>query len=277
MNSDMTRFAVGFGALLFAASANAYFVRPVVTFGSGTLIDGLIVDGATQNDVGFNDAARQARSDVNLATGEMKLFAAASGPSTSASGQGIMGDTVTFVNGIGTDAYFSFGLDAVLDVDVTIDTFDSPLFSWRVTVGVFERGLVDYTDWFGRSGEALLFNTATDSISDPMADIVGMPINAFVDGTLILPTNRETYDVFYQASLFGGSGSLGQIASFVFDGENTATAGVDVAQGVEVYSGSGVFLGFGADPNAVPVPATIALLSAGWIGFSRRRKRTIAN
>lgn len=53
MNSDMTRFAVGFGALLFAASANAYFVRPVVTFGSGTLIDGLIVDGATQNDDGL--------------------------------------------------------------------------------------------------------------------------------------------------------------------------------------------------------------------------------
>lgn len=76
--------------------------------------------------------------------------------------------------------------------------------------------------------------------------------------------------MFYQASLFGGSGSLGQIASFVFDGENTATAGVDVAQGVEVYSGSGVFLGFGADPNAVPVPATIALLSAGVDRFQQK-------
>jgi hypothetical protein len=259
-------------ACLFSSqNSHAYFVRPFVTFGAGTSIDGLIVDGATQNDVGFGGSNRQARANVNLATGEMKLFAAASGPGTSASGQGVMGDSLTFRNGAGTNATLSFSLDAILHVDVFQDTLDSPLFTWGVTLGVFERGLVDHTDWFGRSSEAVFFGSDSDSITDPDEDISGLAVNPSVEAIIPLSTDNEIFDVFFNAFLFGGSGSLGQITSFAIDGENTASANVNTALGVDVYSESGVFLGFASDPNLVPVPPTMAILGAGLIilGFIR--------
>src|SRR5690606_8264839 len=88
-------------------------VRPVITFG-GEIVDGLIVDGATSNSVEFSDAARTARSSVDLASGEMRLFTSGAGATVSSSAQGIMGDSLTFLNGAGTTVNFSWGLEAIV-------------------------------------------------------------------------------------------------------------------------------------------------------------------
>ncbi|MEM1154115.1 MAG: hypothetical protein AAGI44_08230 [Pseudomonadota bacterium] len=255
--------AVSF-ALLFATNASAYFVRPVVSFGPGTIIDGLIVDGSTQNAVGFSDAARSARSDVNLETGEVKLFASASGPGTSASANGIMGDTLTFLNGAGTSASFSFGLEATLDIDVSMETLDSPGFFATVTMGVFNQGVADFTNWFSLGTDALFFGTDSFSLTDPQTDVLDQLVEIGVFGNVPLASGRETLDVFYAAFIAGGSGSFGQITSFMFDGENTAIAGLDAGEGVDVFSDSGVFLGFGREPSSqVPAPMSALLLAIG--------------
>lgn len=62
----------------------------------GQVTDGLILNGATNNIIQFNEAARAAHSTVYLSTEEMSLFAQGNGPSVSNSVKGTMGDIINF-------------------------------------------------------------------------------------------------------------------------------------------------------------------------------------
>ncbi len=262
-----------------AQPASAYFIRPFITFGPGQTTDGLIVDGATSSGVQFNDAARSARSFVDLETGEMALYAEGSGSTVSSSGQGVMGDTLNFQNGMGTEVFFGFELEALIDVEVLADTPGRNSFvSWFVAIAVFEAGLVDHTNFFGNAQQddpediaPLFYAEDGGDFNNPSEDIFGADVFASVDGSILLESNNETVDVFYLARLSGISNE--ELNFYLLDGENTAAAFVDVDPGVEVGSGSGVFLGF---PHIVPEPGPAALLAGAWLlafGLGRRGGR----
>jgi len=286
MNTKSIPFAnatalIGCLSLLAAGNAHAYFVRPAVTFGPGELIDGLIVDGATHNAVEFNDAARTGRASVDLATGEMRLYAEGNVNTASSSGQGIMGDTLTFVGGAGTDVHFSWGLEATVDATVIADTPNGNLLVGSVFFGIFEAGLVDHTNWFGNAQQddpddiaPLFFDTMRVDYSNPVADLSGAIIDLMIDATIKLDSDRERFDVFYTSALFGAANV--DLGSYLLDGEHTASAGVAVAPGVTVYSDSGVFLGYGADPATVALPGMLWLFAAGGLGIAARRRLPLA-
>lgn len=267
--------------ILISTNAQAYFVRPVVTFG-GQLTDGLMVDGATSNTVQFNDATRTARSTVDLSTGTMSLYAQGSGPSVSSSAQGVMGDTINFQNGMGTTVDFSFGLDAILNATIIGDTPNGSLLSWSVTIAVFEAGLVDHTNFFGNALQddpndiaPVFFDRALGNQNNPTSDIVNFAIDENINGSFILGSNNESYDFFYLANLVGASNN--ELSSFTLDGENTATAGITVAQNVVTSSVSGVFPVDTAVTN-VPEPNVFSLLGLGLLSilFFLRRTRKIS-
>ncbi len=268
--------------ILISTNAQAYFVRPFITFGVGQSTDGLIVDGATSNTVQFNDAARTARSTVDLSTGTMSLYAQGSGPSVSSSAQGVMGDTLNFQNGMGTNVDFSFGLDAILNATILGDTPNNSFLSWRLAIAVFDTGLVDHTNFFGNALQddptdiaPVFFQQINGDQNNPTSDIVDFAINENINGSFTLGSNNESYDFFYLASLAGISNN--ELSSYTLDGENTATAGITVAQNVVTSSGSGVFPVDTAATN-VPEPNIFSLLGLGLLSilFFLRRTRKIS-
>ncbi len=271
------RFAsVLFTLLLLSHAASAYFVRPFITFGPGQTTDGLIVNGATSNTVQFNDAARSSRSTVDLATGEMSLFAQGGGPTVSSSGQGIMGETLNFQGGAGTMVDFDWGLEATLDATILGDTPNNSFLTWSITVAVFEADLVDHTNFFGNALQddptdiaPLFFQQVLGNRNNPAADINGFIIDESIQGSLELATNNETWDFFYIAGLSGIAQN--ELSSYVLDGENTATAGVQVEQFVEVGSGSGEFLGF--PTFTTPEPSALAMLGFAVVALARGASR----
>ncbi len=257
--------------IFIAANAQAYFVRPFITFGVGQSTDGLILNGATSNAVQFNDAARTARSTVDLSTGKMSLFAQGSGPTVSSSAQGVMGDTLNFQNGMGTNVNFSFGLDAVLNATILGDTPNNSFLSWRLAIAVFETGLVDHTNFFGNALQddptdiaPVFFQQISGDQNNPASDIVNFPINENINGNILLTSNNETFDFFYLASLAGISNN--ELSSYTLDGENTATASITVAQNVIATSGSGVFP-VNMTTTTVPEPNIFSLLVLGLLSI----------
>jgi hypothetical protein len=242
--------------------AEGAIVRPVITFG-GEIVDGLIVNGATSNSVEFSDAARTARSSVDLASGEMRLFASGEGATVSSSAQGIMGDSLTFLNGAGTTVNFTWGLEAIIDAEIFGDTPNNSFILYGLTVGVYEQGLVDHTNWFGRSSEATFFQTLSGDLGNSPTDIVGTSINETINGAITLGSNNESFDFFFSAMLAAASNN--ELISYTLDGEHTASAGVSVEGNVIVTSGSGEFLGYEASAPVVPEASSMAIWGIGGI------------
>ncbi|SFP68498.1 PEP-CTERM protein-sorting domain-containing protein [Nitrosomonas cryotolerans] len=261
--------------ILISTNTQAYFVRPVVTFGS-QVTDGLMLNGATSKAVQFND---DARSTVDLSTGEMSLFAQGNGSSVSSSAQGTMGDTINFRNGMGTNVDISFGLDAILNATIIGDTPNSSFLGWSIAVAVFETGLVDHTNFFGNALQddpgdiaPVFFRQISGNQNSPASDIVNFSINENIESSILLESNNVTLDFFYLASLFGASN--GEVSSYTLDGENTATAGITVAPNVITTSDSGVFPVNMTTTN-VPEPNIFGLLGLGLLSmllFLRARK-----
>ena len=112
---------------------------------------------------------------------------------------------------------------------------------------MFDAGQVDHTNWFGNALQddpgdiaPVLFQFLHGDLGNPGADIVDYELSESIDESFILGSDYESYDFFYLASVFGSAST--ELSPFVWDGENTATAGLDVAQGVTVRSGSGVLI-----------------------------------
>ncbi len=266
---------LGSTLLVVSMSSHAYFVQPVVQVG-GEFVNGLDENGATSGSEGIAAADGDARADIDLNAGEMHLFASGSGTSAFSSGQGLMGDTVTFTGGQGSNVAFSFGIDGTVEatLDGTLSEFTT--LQVRLAVGVFDTGLVDASNWFGNALQndpedimPLFFEQTSIEFADDLSGSLATTFDEMITGSLALASDNVTLDFFYLAGLQGASN--GAFSSFILDAENTATASITVGPDVSTTSGSGTFLGFPAAPAAVPLPGSVALFGLAAIALLTRR------
>ncbi len=259
------------------ATAQAYFVRPVVHIPPGEIIDGLEIDGATSRTEQFGDAFRPVRTSVDLATGQMKLFAQSNGVNgvtLGAGTTGIMGDRIKITNGIGTTAHFTWGLDATVTIDWFQNTLDTNRVFYGAYMGIYDAGIADYSNWFGKKDKALFIEDTWYQIDDPTEDVVDFVIDLDVVADIEITKPNQELDVFYSAFMMTGPSN--EWLGFTLDGWHTAQAGLTLAPGVTMTSASGVFLGRApGSPSPVPEPGTMMLFGVGLIGLlgSKSRKK----
>ncbi len=259
-----------------AATAQAYFVRPYVQLPPGEVIDGLEIDGATSRTEQFGDAFRPVRSSVDLATGQIKLFAQSNGVNgvtLGAGAHGIMGDRIKITNGIGTTAHFTWGLDATVNIDWFQNTLDKKRVFYGAFMAIYDAGIADHTDWNGsKKDQALFVEDTVYQIDDPTEDVVDFVIDLDVIADIEITKPNQEFDVFY--NVFMLTGDSNEWMGFTLDGWHTAQAGLTLAPGVTMTSASGVFLSRApGGPSPVPEPGTMVLFGAGLSGLLGLRSR----
>jgi hypothetical protein len=258
------------------AQAASYFVQPIVGVGIGGLINGLEIDGALERQEGFNNAPTSINSSVNLADGTIKGNVALTGSSPGLGfAQGRFGERVTFENGVGTSAEFSFSFDGYVIADARDPNLNSLLqIQVEAYVAIFDVSAgANASNWydlsFGGNDQTLFKDRMVFNFSNPEEDLY-----EYVYGTLWTPLeildNRRSFDVFANltvlASLNNNPGSVD------LDFLNTGRFGIWTEPGVTYTSQSGVFLD-STGVTVVPLPASAWLLLSGLGSIAALRTR----
>lgn len=270
-----------------ASAAHAeYFVRPVLQY-QGSLVDGLIVDGASSNSLTYYDSANGLEAHVDLEEGTIRTYLERYAPSEAFSiATGVMGDQIRYTGAedVPVDFYFDFHSEVYADLysvsaadtlDV-IEIPDSRYIAIQAYFAVYEAGSgaywADWTEFGSHAADALYVDSS-------FVEFTGYGDNFYEDyygslGTQLYLTSGKSYDIFAAFNLIVTPGSSSGYIEL--NGLNTGTIGIDAPAG-DFTSQSGSFLGYAQTPAAVPEPATWAMLVAGFglIGGSMRQRRAL--
>lgn len=259
-----------------AAHAASYFVQPIVFVSPGSFINGLEIDGNVESSHGYNNAPLSINSIVSLSDGTLKGNVVVDGTAPSGGfSQGRFGERVTFVNGEGTTANFTFSFDGFVTADARDPNLNSHLqIEVDAYVAIFapEAG-ANASTWydlsFGAQDQTLFKDRLTLSFDDPAFDLDEYISHVF-SAALPVDAGRTSFDIFANLSLIVSKNlNPGYVG---LDFLNTATFGIEVEEGVTYTSLSGSFLE-ATGVTAVPLPATAWLTLTGLGGLAAMRAR----
>lgn len=264
--------AVG-ASLVFGSTASAgYFVRPVVQYGGGGIIDGYVANAETSKSVQFGSTGF---SSVDLSEGTIRSSVNVSGTGQVSLVSGVMGDTFNFGANAASIADISFDFDGIINA-----TAADPNLAQNYTIVVIAKLRVfaegsgaNYINFRDHAG-ALVEDDYFLDLSNPTEDIVNLSLDEQLSGSFTA-NPFGSYDVFAIMELIALTN--GQPATVDMDFLNTGTLSIDTQPGVTFSSDSGVFPGSVQAPGspAVPEPATAALglLALGGLAAAARRRR----
>lgn len=246
-----------------------YFVRPALRIGAGELIDGISVNNDI-NSMQEQGVVGYSSSEVDLAQGTVKMYAAENSFLEGLQTFGSFGERITVTGGAGTDWDLSFAVEGILDVfgGAPIVNGQPPAtLLYNVGIAVYRPGQVQWNNFVNNPNfEPLLFefNEVVD-IVDGFDEFSRLEVFADVFGSIQLESDYEVFDIFAFTNVVVtpnlGSGFIEYEADFL----NTARFGQTFAAGVEAFSSSGQFMGLGNPPpppiNNVSNPSAFALFS----------------
>lgn len=270
--------------LASATAANAgYFVRPVLQYGGGEMVDGLSLNGATSRSLTFNDGYTELQSHVKLSDGTLKTRVSSAGPQYNfLIATAIYGDTIRYT-GSETDTV-SFFVD--FDGFINSNQFDmgdeDPNASRYIGIdayfAVYEAGTgATWDDWTvtGSQKGTALYNDR-ETISWNNEDPAFGDSFQFTLGDDLFLKNNASYEVYVAFNLLLKPGGFG--GDIEMDAMNTARLSINAGNG-SFTSSSGELLGFDKTPGGVPEPATWAMLIIGFgtVGAAARRRRALVS
>ncbi len=285
-------------------TTSQYYVRPGLRVGGGAFQDGLQENGPTSA-VQSQSVSGFSRSTVDLTQGTVKMYAEE--PSITQVGLqtfGGFGERLTIRNGAGTNWGMNFGIEgeAYGDLGPRAPGGPLPVVIYNVGVVVHEAGVADWSNFLGLANDpcwgqdplecnpapAALVNNSSQGIYDVPVEDYAEGIDQFfeylstaVSANVALETNNETFDLFVYTNVFMAFDTLGPgsgLRNYVLDFENTATYDQTFAQGVDVFSSSGQFLGLTTPPpidppGNVPTPGALPLFGLGLLALALGRRR----
>ncbi|WP_235890256.1 PEPxxWA-CTERM sorting domain-containing protein [Sandaracinobacter neustonicus] len=278
--------AMALAATVTLASATtaeaAFFIRPVLQYGQGEMVDGLSLNNLTAKTHSFNDGYTSLSASVNMGAGEIKTYVSSNGPQSNyLIATGIYGDTLRYW-GSETESvsfYTNFdGLISSFQYDLGSEYYDSRYIGIQAHFAVYEAGTGatwgDWTTHGSQKGTALYNESYTETWGDYGLDFQ-QDFNVLLGNDLFL-TNGAYYEVYVAFNLLLNPGIYGGFIEM--NSMNTARLSISAPNG-SFTSESGDFLGFDKTPTqsgAVPEPATWAMLIAGFglVGAAARRRRS---
>ena len=274
--------------LLSAGAAQAnYFVRPVLQYGQGEMVDGLSLNGLTSRSETFNDGATRLEAHVDMPTGEIKTYVSSAIPNSNyLIATAIYGDTLRFSGSSDEAVGFFVDFDGWINsnqYDLGAEyPNDSRFIGIDAYFAVYEAGTgATWDDWTvvgSQKGTALFNDRQFLSWTDNGLDFVE-GFSFTMGDNLFLETNKY-YEVYVAFNLLLNPGQYGGFIEM--NSLNTATLSILPANSDDIGSVSGDLLGFQKVPpmptpgGAVPEPATWAMLIAGFglVGAAARRRRS---
>lgn len=258
-----------------------YFVQPVIQYGGGGFINGLVKNGATVKTESYNNAPVAIRAQANLRSGSLKGRAKTEGGSEFAYVQTRFGDTIKVDNAAGTDATFTLDVNGRITSDPRTPELNSLMqISVDAYFAIFDVGAgADETNW-----GCVLFTctTITPPTSAALATdrytvnfdnhdtAIDFLVNELLEMTVPVTQNGQEFMIF--ANLTLTSSRNANPGTTDLDFFNTATLGIDLVPGASFTSASGVLLR--GDPAApIPLPASGFLLIGGLAGLAALRRR----
>lgn len=280
----------------------SYYVRPGLRVGGGEFQDGLTVNGPTtasqtQGVVGTS------RSTVSLVDGTVKMYAdELFSSAVGLQAFGGFGERVTVNGGLGTNWGISFGIEGDISGQLGPAAPGAPVPTvvYDIGVVVLEAGIANADNFLFYANDpcyeqdplncvplpAALANAYSQALFEvPVEDWQPTGSNDFfesvsasVDVNIALTSNSAVFDIFTYTNVFMAFDTVGSgsgLESYTLDFENTATYSQTFANGVEVFSSSGEFLGLEAPPTEpptdVPAPGSLPLLGLGLLSLLWRR------
>ena len=234
------------------------------------VLNGYEENGATSKQAELSDAdGRHAFASVDLASGELKARAGASGGTRSATANAIFGDTVTITGGAGTVWDFSLALDGFFELAFGAPIAGPPTHgftSYDVTLAIYRPGVTTFSGWaFADVADALFFASVNNLDNSGDIEDSFISISETIASSLLLESDLETFEVYARIATGAGTSTFDGIEEILADFSQTATLAFDFDGGVTTYSDSGALLGYGRLPVAtdVPAPGGLALLCFG--------------
>lgn len=265
-----------------------YFLRPYVRYG-GSIIDGIVRNGATVSTQQFHDNANSFISTVNLNDGTIKTYASMYGPSMEyGQATGVMGDVIRYTGSEDTAVSVRFDYDLLINVYQDVLGDETPpdsarYFGFDTYFAVYEADSnTTWDNWtqFGdHADEALYVGREFVNFGDNSYNYIEDSYFGSLGTDLFLQSGKS-YKIYaaYNLQIIPGSFHLGEIT---LNALYTSTLGINAPEG-DFTSLSGAFLGFEKTPDApvdpgvpgVPEPATWAMLILGFglVGGSLRRR-----
>ncbi|MCG2842668.1 PEPxxWA-CTERM sorting domain-containing protein [Sandaracinobacter sp. RS1-74] len=283
-----TAMLLGAATMLSAATAaNAsYFIRPVLQYGQGEMVDGLSLNNQTSGSQTFNDGATRLESHVSMADGTIKTYVSSDIPQSNfLIATAIYGDTIRYTGSSDEAVGFFVNFDGWINSQ-QYEMGEYPNNSRFIGVdayfAVYEAGTgATWSDWtvVGSQKGNALYNSRefiswqdngldfSESFSFEMGDYLNLETNKYYEVYV-------AFNLLLQPGIYGGSVEI--------DSLNTATLSIFAGEG-EIGSVSGDLLGFEKAPppivpGGVPEPATWAMfiLGFGAVGAAVRRRRSVA-
>lgn len=265
-----------------------YFIRPYVRYG-GSIIDGVVLNGALAATQQFHDGANSFESTVDLRDGTIKAYASMYGPNAEfGQATGVMGDVVRYTGA--EDVAVSIRFDYNLfysayqeSLGEEMPPFGARYFAIDSYFAVYEAdSSATWDNWTGfgdHADEALYVGRDYTIFSDDTTPFIEDSYYSGWLGDDLFLVSGKSYKIYaaYNLQIIPGEFYMGEIT---LNALHTGTIGID-APGGSFTSLSGEFLGFAQTPDqpvvpGIPEPASWAMLILGFGlvgGVARRRER----